>query len=74
MMIQGGRRYCFLFQIWSFFLSLHWVVFFSHVFFFFLPRYRIEVLLINLYIRRQGWNLVRLGVYLGLNCIYYMVH
>ena len=28
MMIRGGRRYYFMFQIWSFFLSLHWVVFF----------------------------------------------
>ena len=66
---------CFKFGL-SFFLSFFALggVFFSFFLFFFLPRYRIEVLLINLYIRRQGWNLVRLGVYLGLNCIYYMVH
>ena len=34
---------------------------FSH-FFYTLPRFRIEVWLINLYIRRQGWSLVRLRV------------
>ena len=79
MMIRGGRRYYFLFQIWSFFLSLHWVVFFLTFFYFpfVLPQFRTEGFflkkLICIYIVWQSWNLVQLGVHLGLNCIY-MVH
>jgi len=45
---------CFKFGL-SFFLSLHWGVFF-------LPWFGVEVWLINLYICRQGWNLVQLGM------------
>ena len=56
MTIRDGRRYYFLFQLW--FLFVHWVVFFLFSLF---PRFRIEVWLINLYIRRQGRNLVRFG-------------